>query len=367
MKHIKNFTSLNESYQDGVELIDAIKNTPEGRDLQKIVIRHSFDTSFELKRTGRVYLTNYGSKTFIERIDGTRYPRIDDGRYSITSLSNGVPFWTEDYDSIPELLRGAWSNVVAKKISGSGMKKEDIRKWVLDNIPIGSELSAVEILNIYTERNSIEFLDANEIVNTDIIRKLQTIFLNDDVINVENQYRPPRAKLTLDLGNTIFGDIFGFDSYRHRPNMTRGAIFLDIIPVSNDSKNSLKLEIRGGAVLKLKKSSDLNSDLKGFILKFIKLSVKRLTPYDFVGDKTELDISGLIISAIEGGSVDAYQPIEDYLEKIGKLGDPSFPKAMNAISKSTDEKILELHKRLAEKYASTLRGLGIASRFGSFE
>ena len=40
---------------------------------------------------------------------------------------------------------------------------------------------------------------------------------------------------------------------------------------------------------------------------------------------------------------------------------------MKAISKSTDEKILELHKRLAEKYASILRGLGIVSRFGSFE
>jgi hypothetical protein len=360
MKHIKNFISLNESYQDGVELIDVIKNTPEGRDLQKIVLGHSFDTSFDLKRTGRVYLTNYGSKTSIER--------IANGRYSITSLSNGVPFWTEYYDSIPELIRGAWSNAVAKRISGSGMKKEDIRNWVLANIPIGSELSAVEILNSYTEKNSIEFLDANEIENTEIIRKLQSIFLNDDVIKIENQYRPPRAKLILDLGNTVFGNIFGFDTYGPNSTIkrTRGTIFLDIIPVSNDSKNSLKLEIRGGAVLKLKKSSDLNSDLKGFILKFIKLSVKRLTPYDFVGDKTELDIDGLIISAIEGGSVDTYQLIEDYLEKIGKLGDPSFPKAMNAISKSTDEKILELHKRLAEKYAATLRGIGIAGRFGAY-
>ena len=359
MKHIKNFTSLNESYQDGVELIDAIKNTPEGRDFQKIVLGHSFDTSFDLKRTGRVYLTNYGSKTSVER--------IANGRYSITSLSNGVPFWTEYYDNIPELLRGAWSNAVAKRISGSGMKKEDIRNWVLANIPIGSELSAVEILNSYTEKNSIEFLDANEIENTEIIRKLQSIFLNDDVIKIEDQYRPPRAKLTLDLGNTVFGDIFGFDTYRHPPNMTRGTIFLDIIPVSNDSKNSLKLEIRGGAVLKLKKSSDLNSDLEGFILKFIKLSVNKFTPYDFVEDKTELDIAGLIISAIQGDSADYYQLIEDYLEKIGKLGKQSFPKAMKAISKSTDEKILELHKRLAEKYASILRGLGIVSRFGSFE
>jgi hypothetical protein len=359
MKHIKNFTSLNESYQDGVELIDAIKNTPEGRDFQKIVLGHSFDTSFDLKRTGRVYLTNYGSKTSVER--------IANGRYSITSLSNGVPFWTEYYDNIPELLRGAWSNAVAKRISGSGMKKEDIRNWVLANIPIGSELSAVEILNSYTEKNSIEFLDANEIENTEIIRKLQRIFLNDDVIKIEDQYRPPRAKLKLDLGNTVLSNIFGFDSYG-TTNRTRGTIFLDIIPVSNDSKNSLKVERHGGSVLKLKKSSDLNSDLEGFILKFIKLSVKTFTPYDFVGDKTELDIAGLIISAIEGGSVDTtYQLIEDYLEKIGKLGDPSFPKAMNAISKSTDEKILELHKRLAEKYAATLRGIGIASRFGAFE
>ena len=362
MKHLRYFNSLNESHQDGVELIDAIKNTPEGRDLQKIILGHyPFDDSFELKRTGRVYLKNYGSKTFIERSSG--------GGYSITSLSNGVPFWTEYYNTIPVLLRFAWSNVVSKKISGSGVKKEDVRNWVYNNIPIGSELSSEEIMDMYTESNSIEFLDIRDVEKTDIIKKIKTIFLNDDIIKMNLDPRYQYLDLMLDLGDTIVGNIFKFEAnWIARKEMTRGVINLRIEPVSSDSKNSLKVDSYGRSKLKLKKSDNLDKVLEGFILKFIKLVSKYFRDWDFINKvKPEINISDFIISIIEGNSDDAaIKSIENYLEKLAKEGSPEFSKVMSAISKSSDEKILEVYKRIAEKYSSMLKGIAIANRFGGF-
>ena len=50
MKHIKYFSSINESYQDGIEIIDAIRNTPEGRDLQKLLMTYGLEFESGLSR-----------------------------------------------------------------------------------------------------------------------------------------------------------------------------------------------------------------------------------------------------------------------------------------------------------------------------
>jgi hypothetical protein len=359
MRYLKTFNSLNESYQDGVDIMEAIKNTPEGRDLQKIILGYSFATSFDIKRTGRVYLKNYGSKTSVER--------IANGRYSITSLSNGVPFWTEYYDSIPELLRGAWSNAVAKKITEQGMKKDDIRRWVTDNINPGSELSIKEIHDRYTQEFSIDFLDINELQDSKIINKLRSIFLNDNILTIRNG-RVDYAELVIDLGDSILGDVFGFKRYSNPALLgTMGTISLTIKPVASTSKNSLKLDYGDRATLKLKKSDDLDSVFSNFVIKWIKLAITKFRPNQFKNvEITPLNVSDIIISLIEGEE-DSYKAIEDSMEKMAKEGTPLFVKAMEAISRSEDERIKDIHKRMEEKYSSVMRGIGIANRFGGFD
>ena len=122
MKHLIGFSQLNEAKQDGLEIMDAIINTPEGKDLTAAIGIPGLTVAdlFEPKNTGRVWIRGtYGSKSYIEKINGI---------YSLISLSNGKIFAQEDYNTIKECLRGAWSNAIGKKATSIGLKKKDYRE-----------------------------------------------------------------------------------------------------------------------------------------------------------------------------------------------------------------------------------------------
>ena len=180
MKHIKRFSQLNESKQDGLEIMDAIINSPEGKDL---VASINYDESlhpgqskipltdlFDLKNTGRVWIKGtYGSKSYIEKIDGS---------YTLRSLSNGKIFAQEDYHNIKDCLRGAWSNKLGKRSTSLGIKKEDYREWLETNIEPGQELNHEELLSIFhKEKTGKELPDLREVIkNTPIYKSIKKFF-----------------------------------------------------------------------------------------------------------------------------------------------------------------------------------------------
>ena len=173
MKHIKGFKALNESKEDGLEIMNALVNTPEGKDLVSLIcIRHkTFSDSFEMKRTGRIHIIGGGSKTYIDKFGDV---------YGYESVSQGKPFGRETFNTIAELLRGIWSNIISKQlVVPIGHKKDVIRSWVESNILPGEELTVDDIEVKYVDSNNLHLPDLS------IIEKESKLFYRlNSVFNV---------------------------------------------------------------------------------------------------------------------------------------------------------------------------------------
>lgn len=357
MKHIKYFSSINESYQDGVEIIDAIRNTPEGRDLQKLLMTYGleFESVFELKRSGRVYLIGYGSKTYMERTDR--------GDYVITSLSNGVPFWTERYTTIQQLLREAFINHVSKRMTGSGIKKEAVREWISGNITPGSEMDLDQIKGMYDSSTGVEYLTIEEVRDTPVIQKLYHIFprFRFDILNG----KVPYAVISIDLGDSFLGNVCGY-RYSHNNQGSIVKINMRILPQSNTGKNSLSLD---NGDIKLKKSEELNSVLSKYISRYIRYLIPQIEQSTYMFDDStpkECFINGLIVSLIEGGDItDVRSSVENYLEDMVTKNNILFSKVMTELGKIDHPELNDIYKRLSKKYWSIIKGGNILRRFGS--
>jgi hypothetical protein len=171
MKHIKGFKALNESKEDGLEIMDALVNTPEGKDLVSLIcIRHkTFSDSFEMKRTGRIDIIGGGSKTYIDKFG-------DD--YGYESVSQGKTFGRETFNTIAELLRGIWSNIASKQlVIPIGDKKDNIRSWIESNILPGEGLTVDEIGSKYVSGNNLQFPDLSRIEKESrLLDRLRSVF-----------------------------------------------------------------------------------------------------------------------------------------------------------------------------------------------
>ena len=171
MKHIKEFKALNEAKEDGLEIMDALVNTPEGKDLVSLIcIRHkTFSDSFEMKRTGRVHIIGGGSKTYIDKFGDV---------YGYESVSQGKPFGRETFNTISELLRGIWSNIISKQlVVPIGHKKDVIRSWVESNILPGEELTVDDIEAKYIDSNNLHLPDLSRIEKeSKLFSRLNSVF-----------------------------------------------------------------------------------------------------------------------------------------------------------------------------------------------
>jgi hypothetical protein len=169
MKYLKGFKQINESHQDGLEIMDAIQNSPEGKDLCKILgIDVNLATEiFDLKKTGRIYLLGAGSKTYIEK---------NSNYYYFISISQGKYFGEESFPTIKELLRALWSNILGKQLTYLGIKKEDLRNWVENNIAPGSQLSKKEILDRFLTSNNKRLPDLSLIPQSRVFKILDAFF-----------------------------------------------------------------------------------------------------------------------------------------------------------------------------------------------
>jgi len=357
MKHLKYFSSINESYQDGVEIMDAIRNTPEGRDLQKLLMTYDrgFESAFELKKSGRVYLIGYGSKTYMERTDA--------GDYVITSLSNGVPFWSERYTTIQQLLREAFINHVSKRMTGSGIKKEDVREWISGNITPGSEMNLAQIEEMYNSSTGVEYLTIEEVRDTPVIQKLYSIFprFQFDILNG----KVPYAEISIDLGDSFLGNACGY-RYTYNNQGSVAKISMRILPQSNTGKNSLSLD---NGDIKLKKSEELNSVLTKYISRYIRSLIPRIerSTYSFDdGTPRECFVNELVISLIEGGDItDLRSSVENYLEDLVTKNNRLFSKIVTELGKIDNPELNDIYKRLFKKYESIIKGGNLLRRFGA--
>lgn len=192
MKHLKGFLQLNESKQDGIEIMDFISTSPEGSDLMKIIGNGRAITDvFDLKNTGRVWVQGtYGSKTYIQK--------TPEEQYGIYSLSNGVVFSSEVYDTIQQAIRALWTNAMGKKITSLGIKKNDYRDWAESNIQPGLGLSQEELISRYSSDKGLAGLPNIEIIldRSPKIKMLKIFF--DDLV-VRNGHKKDSFILSIPL------------------------------------------------------------------------------------------------------------------------------------------------------------------------
>lgn len=169
MKHLKTFYALNESLQEASVILDFLKDSPEGNDLFKIGRNKTFEGSFEARRSGRVHVIGFGSKTYIDK---------SERGYCFQTLSNGKIFGQECYTTIGECVRQLWSSVIGRTLSLTyGIKKEEIRKWALDNIPVGRGLEMKEIVEEYVRSKQMEEINFLELAKSSkMFTLLQDVF-----------------------------------------------------------------------------------------------------------------------------------------------------------------------------------------------
>jgi hypothetical protein len=352
MKHIKTFAALNESLQDSSDILDFIKNSPEGRDLFKVSGYPTFEENFEAKRSGRVHCNGIGSKTYVEKTPSG---------YCFQSLSNGKIFGQECYPTIEECIRQLWSNVASKYVTNNyGVKKQEIRDWVLVNIPTGSGLGNKEILDSFTAASKKEAPDFEE-----IIKKSKSIRILEDVFGA----RFTREEMPLNPNDVIYksGSInlfrpFGLDICDNGENRHTFSIHVKIIL---SGKNKLTSGYNNNNDLIL---GDPSTALRYLDKAIPTWALKRVeNPGKFIIYKTPKTSSALIelvrgifINSAPGST--AYDALDNLLSNL-KSSDPL---AFESIVKKLEfaGEFAELTSKYRESESSTLKGASILNRFG---
>ena len=170
MLHIKPFNQfiINEALENPLEIIQALQDTPEGRDLVAIADGRNFEDIFEPKRTGRVYSTVFGSKMYIDKNEM--------GNYCWQALSNGKIFAQGCFRTIPECIRDYWSYVSSNYLGIGGKAKQEAKEILKRDIPIGSGLTLEQIEKVYRDAKGIKEVDIKDILNTPTYKVLEGLF-----------------------------------------------------------------------------------------------------------------------------------------------------------------------------------------------
>ena len=140
MIHLKHFSqfAINEALGNPLEIVEALRNTPEGRDLVAIVNpAYNPESIFEPKRTGRVYSTSFGSKMYMDKNEM--------GSYCWQALSNGKIFAQGCFPTITECIRDYWAYVATNYLGIGGKAKQEAREILKRGIPVGRGLNLEEI------------------------------------------------------------------------------------------------------------------------------------------------------------------------------------------------------------------------------
>ena len=199
MKHLTTFNRLFEGIEDGNEIIRAIKETPAGKELQNLLsvgsLRHNgktieFEDRFQLARTGRVNIAEYGGKTHAERTESGKWMHI--------SKSSGGSYGENYTDTVDDLLKSLIITFVTKK-RPLGINRAQFNEYLGSNIDkiIDKQLDVNEIIEAYSETLTVKTLEtADKIAEPDQFKTFIKVFSPI----VSNMYRGDnRISLTLNL------------------------------------------------------------------------------------------------------------------------------------------------------------------------
>ena len=279
MKHIKEFKALNESKEDGLEIMDALVNTPEGKDLVSLIcIRYkTFADSFEMKRTGRIHIHGGGSKTYIDKFDGA---------YGYESVSQGKPFGRETFNTIAELLRGIWSNIASKQLTiPTGDKKNNIRSWIESNILPGEGLTVDEIGEKYADGNNLQLPDISRIEKeSGLFSRLKSVF---DVTLIKENNRNYQLNFIINKWEDC---IFKSPKF---PSMASLAVGIDITAKCKGKSSSSRNSMLTSSIT-LTNSNTVIEDFENLINPILKEIEKILNNYGI----SNPDILSLLIEAV---------------------------------------------------------------------
>lgn len=179
MKHLTTFNRLFEGIEDGNEIIRAIKETPAGKELQNLLsvgsLRHNgktieFEDRFQLARTGRVNIAEYGGKTHAERTESGKWMHI--------SKSSGGSYGENYTDTVDDLLKSLIITFVTKK-RPLGINRAQFNEYLGSNIDkiIDKQLDVNEIIEAYSETLTVKTLEtADKIAESDQFKTFIKVF-----------------------------------------------------------------------------------------------------------------------------------------------------------------------------------------------
>jgi hypothetical protein len=179
MKHLTAFNRLFEGIEDGNEIIRALKETPAGKELQKLLGVGSlnyrgdtigFEERFHLARTGRVNIGAFGGKTHAERTESGKWMHI--------SKSSGGSYGESYTDTIDELLKSLIITFVIKQ-RPLGINSTQFKEYLNSNIGtiIANQLDVDGIIEAYSETLSVKTLEtADKIAESDQFKIFTKVF-----------------------------------------------------------------------------------------------------------------------------------------------------------------------------------------------
>jgi len=179
MKHLTPFNRLFEGIEDGNEIIRALKETPAGKELQKLLgvgsLKYNgdiitFEDRFKLARTGRLNIESFGGKTHAERTESGKWMHI-------SKSSNGA--YGENYtDTVDGLLKSLIITFVTKQ-RPLGINATKFKEYLMSNIDkiVANQLDINGIIESYTETLPVKTLEtADKIAESDQYKIFSEVF-----------------------------------------------------------------------------------------------------------------------------------------------------------------------------------------------
>lgn len=310
MKHLKNFGQLNESREDGVSIMDAVANSPEGKDLCVILKADPANLGhwFEMVRTGRIYVRGAGSKTYMGR--------YEDGRFYYESVSNGKPFGTEYFPDIKSLLRGLWLNLAGKWSTHLGLSKKDFMQWVDENIQPGRGLSIHDLREDYIKSNGKDLPDVAEILKSPKLEFFKKIYFSS--YRISDAREESNITIHFEPWNPI-GILNGFGFTQERASASVRAKV-------SDKKSSMSANFNSCEIYITRSASAL-SDFEKYLDKFLGELLIRIP--NKIPDEYRDFIHSIIETIISGSSTqDNSEKVETLLSALSQEDPIQFSKVI---------------------------------------
>ena len=153
MKYLESYQLFEAETRQAItdEIVNALENTPEGKDLLALATRENPYTGndpyftksrlYTPRRTGRVEINNLRGRTYITQLPG--------GRWYHAVEATGTTYGEGVYDSLTQCIRGVWRDFIASSTSiiPGGMPRKMYKEFLDVELPqlMGKKMSKTQI------------------------------------------------------------------------------------------------------------------------------------------------------------------------------------------------------------------------------